>query len=223
MTWILLTALAIGVRHAFEADHVGAVATLVTEERRLGPAVGLGLIWGLGHTLAVGAVGIPLLLLRLELPPGAEVVMEALVGLLLVIFGVRAVWQARRGGTPASNGPGTGPGDGGRRLGRPSLPHSRAVGRRPLLSFVMGLAHGLAGTGGAVALVTAFAPSLMAGVAYLLAFGVGNAVGMMAATTLLSVPVLWIRDLHEPVERYVRVAAGVASIAIGLFMWRGLF
>ena len=43
-----------GVRHAFEADHVAAVATLVEDDDR---PVTAGLAWGVGHCLPVLALG----------------------------------------------------------------------------------------------------------------------------------------------------------------------
>src|SRR6266704_3138568 len=48
----------LGLRHAFEPDHLAAVSTLSTRPggRRLWSAARLGLIWGLGHTVTVGVV-----------------------------------------------------------------------------------------------------------------------------------------------------------------------
>src|SRR5207247_1940835 len=47
----------LGLRHAFEPDHLAAVSTLATRPggRRLWSAGRLGLIWGLGRAVTVGA------------------------------------------------------------------------------------------------------------------------------------------------------------------------
>ena len=40
----------LGMRHAFEPDHLAAVSTLVSRERGTAKAALLGVCWGLGHT-----------------------------------------------------------------------------------------------------------------------------------------------------------------------------
>ena len=46
-----VASLLLGMRHATDADHVVAVSTIVSRERSLVRAGGIGVIWGLGHTL----------------------------------------------------------------------------------------------------------------------------------------------------------------------------
>src|SRR5438094_533875 len=60
----------LGLRHAFEPDHLAAVSTLATRPggRRLWSAARLGLIWGLGHTVTVGAVALVVLVLGVQVP-----------------------------------------------------------------------------------------------------------------------------------------------------------
>src|SRR3989442_13792794 len=50
--------LLLGLRHAFEPDHLAAVSTLATRQGRLGDACRLGLAWALGHTASLGAVAL---------------------------------------------------------------------------------------------------------------------------------------------------------------------
>src|SRR2546426_12743226 len=75
----------LGLRHAFEPDHLAAVSTLATRPggRRLWSAARLGLIWGLGHTVTVGAVALLVLVLGVQLParlwPAAELVVAGVV------------------------------------------------------------------------------------------------------------------------------------------------
>jgi len=54
---VLLLGFMIGLRHAIEADHVAAVASLTTRSRSLSAAANLAAAWGLGHTLMLFAVG----------------------------------------------------------------------------------------------------------------------------------------------------------------------
>src|SRR5438105_14220945 len=47
--------LLLGLRHAFEPDHLAAVSTLATRQGRLLDACRLGLAWAVGPTVSVGA------------------------------------------------------------------------------------------------------------------------------------------------------------------------
>ena len=93
----------LGMQHAFEPDHLAAVATLMTGERSSAKAAWLGAWWGLGHTLTLLAAGIALVVLRAEMPAPATMAFELGVVLLLVGFGARAIYQAACGVTPTSN------------------------------------------------------------------------------------------------------------------------
>ena len=91
----------LGMRHAFEPDHLAAVSTLVSRERGTAKAALLGVCWGLGHTAGLVVVGAVLVLLRAELPPRVGDFFELLVALMLVVLGVRAVRQALTQAQPA--------------------------------------------------------------------------------------------------------------------------
>ena len=83
----------LGIRHALEPDHLAAVSTLVTGERSSAKAAWLGACWGLGHTLTLLAAAVVLVVLRADMPAAASDVFEFGVVLLLVGFGVRAIYQ----------------------------------------------------------------------------------------------------------------------------------
>src|SRR6058998_3357439 len=71
----------LGFRHAFEPDHLAAVSTLATRPTsRLWRADRLGLVWGLGHTVTVGAVALLLIALGIRLPDRFWPAAELLVG-----------------------------------------------------------------------------------------------------------------------------------------------
>jgi high-affinity nickel-transport protein len=78
----------LGVRHATDADHVVAIATIVTRERRLSAAAAIGVLWGVGHGLTVAVVGCAIILFGVVIPPRVGLAMEFAVGIMLVILGV---------------------------------------------------------------------------------------------------------------------------------------
>ena len=78
----------LGMRHATDADHVVAVSTIVSRERRIGSAALIGALWGAGHTITILAVGVGIILFTLVIPPRVGLSMEFSVGLMLVLLGV---------------------------------------------------------------------------------------------------------------------------------------
>src|SRR5207244_13022661 len=90
----------LGLRHAFEPDHLAAVSTLATRPggRRLWSAARLGLIWGLGHTVTVGAVALLVLVLGVQLPARLWPAAELVVAGVLVLLGPMVIWRHVRGG-----------------------------------------------------------------------------------------------------------------------------
>ena len=60
--------LLMGMRHATDADHVIAVTTIVSRERRLITASRIGIVWGFGHTLTVLAVSFAIIVFKIAIP-----------------------------------------------------------------------------------------------------------------------------------------------------------
>src|SRR2546430_8882328 len=79
--------LLLGLRHAFEPDHLAAVSTLATRQGRLLDAGRLGLAWAVGHTVSVGAVVGAIILFGLRLPDRFSPAADFLVALLLIGLG----------------------------------------------------------------------------------------------------------------------------------------
>jgi high-affinity nickel-transport protein len=78
----------LGMLHATDADHVIAVSTIVSRQRSVGGAARVGLLWGVGHTFTVFAVGSAIILFNLAVPPRLELAMEFGVALMLMLLGV---------------------------------------------------------------------------------------------------------------------------------------
>src|SRR5438552_7163679 len=203
----------LGMRHALEPDHVAAVATLVTGDRRTRAAF-LGMCWGLGHTLALLIAGAILVVLRAQMPASAASLFEMGVALMLIALGSRAIYNASREGP-----------DGPVHVhhhGRVVHVHRGAsahvhigtwtLARRPLL---VGAIHGLAGSGALTALVVATLPSTAARLAYMALFGVGSMCGMAVMSGLLGWP-LARAGRDRRLARAVSFAVGCVSMGIGL-------
>jgi hypothetical protein len=204
----------LGMRHALEPDHLAAVSTLVTRERGNLRAALLGAWWGVGHTMALLAVGIVLVILRAELPPRAGEVFEFFVAIMLVALGIRAVYVAARQG-PA--GPAHAHHHGGIVHSHEGVPAHVHIGgwtlaRRPLL---IGAVHGLAGSGALTALVLTTLPTTAARLTYMLLFGLGSTAGMARLSSVLGWPMARLQS-HTGIVRAVSGLVGCVSIALGL-------
>jgi high-affinity nickel-transport protein len=176
----------------------------MTGERSSARAAWLGAWWGLGHTLTLLAAGTLLVVLGAEMPAIAAQTFELGVALLLVGFGVRALYH---GATRVPLVP-------THSHRRPRMLPVRWTVARPLL---VGAVHGLAGSGALTALVIAALPSTSTRLGYLTLFGVGSIVGMAVLSGLLGWPIArW--GTHHVFARGISLAVGCVSTALGL-LW----
>ncbi len=233
----------LGLKHATDADHVVAVATIVGgRDEGILRSVWIGASWGLGHTLPLVAIGAAVLAVpdRLLDPlEGISTYLEFGVGAMLVALGALALWNLARGrlhlhshldgGRPhvhvhaTHSHPPVGQG-----AGSPGCEHGRGHGvrhsARPEFrprSFAIGIVHGLAGS---AAVMLALLPSIgsaAAGAGYLALFGVGTILSMSAITLAMGAPLAAASRL-APLRTAMVAAAGLASLAVGGALMAGI-
>ena len=210
--WLL--GFVLGLRHALEPDHLAAVSTLIADRPRPRTAAFVGALWGLGHATALVVAGGLLLVLRLRLPVSASRLLELAVAGMLITLGTQSLVRALREGR---SGRAQEHAHGGRRhvhAGPPDHVHVGpwALARRPLL---VGLVHGLAGSGALAALALASMPSIGSGLAYVVVFGLGSVAGMAVLTGLAGLPLG--RLARGGRARVAMLSlAGTGSIAMGV-------
>lgn len=189
---VLALGFVLGMRHATDADHVVAVTTIVSQQRSVSRAAGIGALWGAGHTVTIVLVGGAILLFRLVVPPRLGLAMEFAVAIMLVLLGLRSLRAARTG--------------------------QAAAGWSPVRPLLVGFVHGMAGSAFVAMLVLTAIDSPLIGIAYLLVFGVGTIAGMALITAAIAVPSAYAAARVTGAQRYVQVAAGVASVCFGLLL-----
>jgi hypothetical protein len=91
----------LGMRHATDADHVVAIATIVSRERSVVGSALIGAAWGVGHTVTVMAVGAAIIVFGVVIPPRLGMSMEFAVGIMLVLLGVLTLTGMGRTGGAA--------------------------------------------------------------------------------------------------------------------------
>jgi hypothetical protein len=88
---IALLGLLLGMRHATDPDHVIAVTAILSREHRLAVATRIGVIWGVGHTLTVLAVGAAIIIFKFAVPVRLGLAMEFAVAITLILLGLGTV------------------------------------------------------------------------------------------------------------------------------------
>ena len=207
---LLALGLVLGLRHAADPDHVVAVTAITARTRRATPAALLGAVWGLGHTLTLFLVGVAIIVFNWTVPPRVGLTLEFIVALALVIVGL---WNLR-GGRHSHDDAGLGEG-----TTRP--PTGKA--------FMVGMAHGLAGSAAVALLVLATVRDPFWASIYLLVFGLGTLLGMTIVTTGLALPLSALTRRWGGAPGVLRVATGTLSLLFGAWLvyqigWKdGLF
>ncbi len=234
---ILLLGFFLGMRHATDPDHVIAVTTIVARQRRVGAAALIGVLWGIGHTLTMVAVGGAIIVFGVVIPPRLGLTMELSVALMLILLGLLNVAGIMRWITAIATPVHVHPhrhGDYAHSHGHTPAAHGHAeddtaiarLDRRlgglglyqMLRPLVVGVVHGLAGSAAVALLVLATIPDPWWGIAYLVVFGAGTIAGMMLITAATALPFTYTVSRFAAVNRHLVLASGVASIGFGLFL-----
>ncbi len=220
---VILFGFFLGMRHATDPDHVIAVATIGSQQRSIAGGALIGVLWGVGHTLTIVAVGTAIILFGVVISPRVGLSMELAVGLMLILLGILSLTGARRPMTEGARPPAHGfhhHGPAQEAIARGRL--DRALGSlgpsRILRPFIVGIVHGLAGSASIALLVLAAIRDPLWAAMYLLVFGAGTIAGMTLITGLMVWPLAHIRRRSATVRRRLTTATGVLSLALGVLL-----
>ncbi len=203
--------LLLGVRHAFEADHLIAMVTMLTHQKNSRKAALVGTFWGLGHTITLLVVGLSVLLLKLSIPTIIEKNLEGFVGIMLIILGIQTVYKRVELHKHSHSHDG--------------VTHShihQMTHHQHGKSFVIGMVHGLAGSGALMVLVLSLVKSAWEGVIYILCFGVGSTVSMTMMSMLIGIPLAKHLSIFMKMKYTIRLVAGLGSILVGIYILLGV-
>ena len=214
----LLIALALGLRHASDPDHLVAVTSLVAVDGGdVRGAARLGAWWGAGHATALLLIGVPLILFKSSVPSWIEHGAETAVGVVILLLAARIVAKWARGDFRAGRHPHlrSGGSMAHRHLHHGDRPeHRHRNVRTPRQALSIGLLHGLAGTGAVALLLIAALPGKVEAAAALAVFAPMSAVSM----TLCTAAFAWLltRPLIDPLYRTVLIPAfGLFGLLFG--------
>jgi sulfite exporter TauE/SafE len=224
--WLLVLGFGLGLKHATEPDHLAAVSTIVSDRKNVWSSSIIGALWGVGHTLSLLLAGILVIWLRFEISEWTSNLLEFCVALMLIGLGIDALRKLYRGGQLHWHIHE----HGGLKHAHPHIHDKAAVhnkaeqtkthhglklGRRPL---IIGMVHGLAGSGALMLLILSTVTSRTLGITYILVFGIGSIGGMMAMSMLVGLPFHLTTNRFARLDQFLRFAAAAFSLGFGCFL-----
>lgn len=226
---ILLLGFLLGLKHATEADHLAAVATLVTRQTTYAQTMAQGVAWGIGHTFTLMLFGGIVLALGKAVPPQVEQVLEFAVGLMLIGLGadvLRRVIRKRIHFHVHTHGPDVAHvhahSHADAAPARAALRHAEAPHEHPhglpLRALAVGTMHGLAGSAALVLLSLESVSEWTTGLAYIVLFGAGSIAGMALLSVAIAVPLRLSAGRLSWLHNATTVLFGAFSCALGVYV-----
>jgi hypothetical protein len=219
-TGILLLGVVTGLRHSIEADHVAAVLSVVaSNHKNIKRASMLGAIWGLGHTASLFVAGLVVLLLAVNISETVSSRLEFGVGIMLLFLGFTTLtgWSIGKFFK-------------GLRHQKSSHEHIHyhhdnivhshghihddGDHRHGHKSLIIGMVHGMAGSGALLLIVLSTINSIPLGLAYIAIFGAGSIGGMAGISTVIGIPFVKLSNSAK-ISIALRYAAAITTLAIG--------
>ncbi len=223
MTSILILGFLIGIRHAFEPDHLAAVTAMATGRTSLRQTLRQGAVWGLGHTTTLFLVCGAVIYMETAISDFAARMMEAAVGVLLIGLGAEVIRRMIRDRIHFHAHRHTG---GEVHFHAHSHKHEpkQAVHPRthdhdhraafPLRFFIVGLMHGMAGSAALAVMTAQTTASPWLALGYVALFGVGSMVGMALFSAAISLPLRGARSLTWA-HNGLQAAIGCLTVGLG--------
>ena len=216
----------LGLQHATDPDHVVAVATIVTRESGFFGGARVGLLWGLGHTMALAAAGGVVVALDLTVPVTVARGLELLVAAMLVVLGALRLREAAGGIVAVAPSERVADHEHGQRARHGAVhvhdghahvhPEPALLDAAGIRAITVGAVHGIAGTAAVALLVLATLHTAFAAAVYLAVFGLGTLAGMTALTVLMAYPAARLAGVPR-MRAAMGVVSGVAAIVFGFW------
>ena len=213
---ILLTGLGLGFVHSFDADHIVAVTTLVCNNKSLRKSIKSATAWGIGHSVVLIIVGLAVLILRVTIPESVVNIFEFAAAVLLIVLGIYVLRPLI-----------------GEINHRPQQEaqilqshqhihihrhsHENATNHKHLhKSALTGVVQGLGGTAALMLVTLTTINTLELGLGFIVIFGVGVILGMIAVVSLLGSLIAYTATRLERVHKILIAVTGSLSIAFGV-------
>jgi len=211
----------IGMRHALEADHLAAVASLASKTTSVQSAIKQGVVWGLGHTLTLFLFSSIIILSESIIPENLAMGLEFVVGVMLVVLGTDVIRKLVREKIHFHSHQHDNQIHFHAHKHVDKKQHNRAAHQHqhntgfPLKALYVGLMHGMAGSAALIILTLQSVDSVMTGMLYILMFGIGSIIGMAALSVIISIPLRHSAKGLTSLHNGLQTVIGLVTIALG--------
>ena len=218
---VLTLGLVIGLKHAFEPDHIAAVSTQISIQKNNSQSLKqrimegafksslIGAIWGAGHTTTLVLIGLLVYVLSINIPEVFFSGSEFLVGIMLIflafttlsnkkLFKIKHMHPHTHEGSIIHTNP---------------HEHDGAH-KHTHKSYLIGCIHGLAGSGALVVVTAAALNSIQEVLSFILIFGFGSVIGMVLVSSLIGIPFALSKKISS-LSQTLRFVTAAISLLIG--------
>ena len=224
---VLSIGLLFGLKHATEVDHVVAISTIVSRHQNVFRSAIVGALWGAGHTASLLVMATIVLSLRIAIPERVSNWLEFGVALMIIGLGISALWRVSRTNSKAHIHQHSHDGlshthvhfheNENKHQPNSHAAHSHAVSRIGWKPVLVGMLHGLAGSGALTLLVLTQISSSWLGFLYVATFGFGSIAGMLLMSGLIGLPFAFTSRKLTHVHQGLQTVAALFSICFGIW------
>ena len=219
---VLTLGLVIGLKHAFEPDHIAAVTTQISKQKNNSQSLKqrikegtiksslIGAMWGAGHTTTLVLIGLLVYVLSINIPEVFFTGSEFLVGIMLIFLAFTTLSNKKlfkiKHMHPHTHEDGI----------VHTHPHEHdSVHKHTHKSYLIGCIHGLAGSGAIIVVIAGALTSIQDVLSFILIFGIGSIIGMVLVSNLIGIPFVFSNKISS-LNRTLRYVAGSVSLLIGI-------
>ncbi len=209
----------LGMAHAFEPDHIVSVSTQLIKSKKSSKNIVksafthsalIGVFWGAGHTTTIVVIGLLTTVLAISIQDHLYFGFELIVGIMLIFLGVTTLRNKRffkmKHMHPHTHSDGD--------IHFDSHDHTNYDHTHEHKSYVIGLIHGLAGSGSIIALTVMYFDTFETSLTFFLLFGIGSIIGMSLIGGLLGLPFAF-RSKTTSFDKLFRNVTGITSFVLG--------
>ena len=219
---VLTLGLVIGLKHAFEPDHIAAVSTQISKQKNNSQSLKqrikegtiksslIGAMWGAGHTTTLVLIGLLVYVLSINIPEVFFTGSEFLVGIMLIFLAFTTLSNKKlfkiKHMHPHTHEDGI----------VHTHPHEHdSVHKHTHKSYLIGCIHWLAGSGAIIVVIAGALTSIQDVLSFILIFGIGSIIGMVLVSNLIGIPFVFSNKISS-LNRTLRYVAGSVSLLIGI-------
>ena len=190
---VVILGMMVGVFHAFDADHVVAIATLANQKSKKRQVLKYAIKWGAGHGGILLVLGCLLAFVGIELPAWFVHYSEIMVGVLLVYLGIR-LWLFVK---------------------HSSQPPVQIIPRHDHAPLFIGMLHGVAGSASVLALL----PNMLEAqfLLHIGLFSLGCLFGMFCFGLALGTFQTYVKQTHVGLTNVFARLLSLTSIGLGTY------